>query len=138
MSKKEIIHEGVVEEVCDHKVVVKFISNHACNDCHAKGFCSVPVSEEKCLEVTTSEKSFMTGEKVRIILAQSHGFRAVFLAYLLPFILVFSILIILYTLTHNEAFSGILSLTVLFPYYLVLWRFRNTLTKKFNFRIMKS
>jgi sigma-E factor negative regulatory protein RseC len=137
MSGKEIVHEGVVEEVGDHRVVVKFISNPACSDCHAKGFCSVPASDDKHLEVTTPGKSFITGEKVRIILSQSHGFSAVFLAYLLPFILVISILFILYTLTHHEALSGISSLVVLLPYYLVLWRFRNNLGKKFNFRIRK-
>ncbi len=137
MSGKEIIHEGIIEKVGDHRVVVKFISEAACSDCHAKGFCSVPASGDKHLEVITPEKSFTTGERVRIILSQSHGFSAVFLAYLLPFILVISILLILYTLTHHEALSGISSLVVLFPYYLVLWRFRNTLGKRFNFRIRK-
>ncbi len=137
MSGKEIIHEGIIEKVGDHRVVVKFISNPACSDCHAKGFCSVPASDDKHLEVITSEKSFTTGENVRIILSHSHGFSAIFLAYLLPIILVISILFILYTLTNHEALSGISSLAVLFPYYLVLWRFRNTLRKRFNFRIRK-
>jgi len=137
MSGKEIIHEGVVEEVGDHRVVVRCISNPACSDCHAKGFCSVPASDDKYLEVITPGKSYTTGEKVRIILSHSHGFSAVFLAYLLPFILVISILLILYTLTHHEALSGISSLAVLFPYYLVLWRFRNNLGKRFNLRIRK-
>jgi len=138
MTDKEISHDGVVEEVRDHKVVVKFTSNPACGDCHAKGFCSITAAEEKCLVITTPEKSFRSGDKVRIILAQSHAFRAVFYAYLLPFIFVLSILFILYTLTHNEALSGILSLTGLFPYYLILYRFRNYLSKEFHFRIMKS
>lgn len=137
MSDKEIVHEGIVEEVGNHRVVVKFISNPACSDCHAKGFCSVPASGDKHMEVITPEKSFIIGEKVRIILSQSHGFSAVFLAYLLPFILVISVLLILYTLTHHEALSGISSLSILVPYYLVLWRYRNTLRKRFNFRIRK-
>ena len=137
MANKEIIHDGIVEEVRDHKVVVKFISNTACGDCHAKGFCSVPATEEKSLVVTTRKNSFMTGEKVRIVLAQSDGFRAVFLAYIMPFLFIFLILAIVNALTHNEALSGILSMAILIPYYLILWRFRNSLEKEFNFRIMK-
>ena len=138
MSNREIIHDGFVEKVGDHKVVVRFISNPACGDCHAKGFCSVPGTEEKCLIISASDKSFTTGEKVRIVLSQSRGFRAVFLAYVLPFILVCCTLFTLFSLTHNEAISGLSSLAILLPYYLVLSRFRNHLAKEFNLRIMKS
>jgi len=137
MSNKEITHEGVVEEVMDHTVVVKFISSPACGNCHAKGFCSVPEKEENNLEVPVSGKIFTNGEKVKIVLAQSHGFRAVFLAYIMPFLFVFLVLAILNALTHNEPLSGILSMSVLIPYYLILWRFRNRLEKQFNFRIKK-
>jgi sigma-E factor negative regulatory protein RseC len=138
MSNREIIHEGVIEKIGVQKVVVKFISNPACGDCHAKGFCSVPEADEKRLVISASDKSFTTGEKVRIVLSQSHGFRAVFLAYVLPFLLVCGTLFILFILTHKEAVSGVLSLAILLPYYLILSQFRNRLAKEFNLRVMKS
>jgi positive regulator of sigma E activity len=138
MSSKDATHNGVIAEVRDYNVVVKFISAPACGDCHAKEFCSVPEAEEKCLVISASDNSFRTGEKVRIVLSQSNGFRAIFLAYVLPFIMVCCTLFILFTLTHNEPISGIFSLAILLPYYLILWRFKNYLAKEFNLRIMKS
>ncbi len=137
MSGKDVTHDGVIEEVRDHQVVVKFISDPACGECHAKGFCSIPGKNEKSLEVSASGMDYTTGEKVKIVLARSHGFKAVFLAYIMPFLIVFIILAVLNTLTHHEALSGILSITSLIPYYLILSGFRNRLEKQFNFRILK-
>ena len=137
MSNKVITHDGVVEEVRDHRVVVKFSSNPACGDCHAKGLCSIPGNNEQNLEIPVTGIRFSSGEKVKIILSREHGFKAVFLAYILPFLFVLLFLLVLNCLTHNEALSGVLSITILVPYYYILWKFRKKLAKQFNFRITK-
>ncbi|MFC2152872.1 SoxR reducing system RseC family protein, partial [Bacteroidota bacterium] len=60
-----------------------------------------------------------------------------FLGYVLPFILVLSLLIVLTTITENEAVAGISALAILVPYYLILFLLKDKIRKKFTFTINK-
>jgi sigma-E factor negative regulatory protein RseC len=137
MSGKEIIHEGIVQEVQNDHIIVQFISHPACSSCLVRNHCSLSDAEVRNLEVPASGKSYTTGEKVLITLGQSQGFRAVFLGYFLPFILLIMILIILLELTHNEVISGLISLSCLVPYYLILWMMKGRVSESFKFRVLK-
>jgi sigma-E factor negative regulatory protein RseC len=138
MSGKEITHEGIVQEVSDNNITVRFVSQPACSSCNIKESCALADSEARNLEVGSQDKSFQAGEKVNIILSQSHGFRAVFLGYILPLIVVFLSLILLLKLTNNEALAGLGSISVLIPYYIILWLLKGVIKKKFKFRLVKS
>jgi sigma-E factor negative regulatory protein RseC len=138
MSGKEITHEGIVQEVRDDHVVVSFITQPACTSCSIKNSCSLAKSEIKQLEVPASGIIYQAGEKVQISIGQSHGFRAVFLGYILPFIIVFVSLVILLKLTKNEPLAGIISISSLVPYYLLLWFTRDLINKSFKFKLLKG
>jgi sigma-E factor negative regulatory protein RseC len=138
MSGKEITHEGIVQEVRDDHVIVSFISQPACSSCNIKNICSLAEREGKSIEVPTSGKSYQAGEKVFIVLSQSHGFKAVFLGYILPFLIVIISLVILLKLTNNEALAGLFSISSLVIYYLVLWILRRMVNASFTFRLIRS
>lgn len=138
MSGKEITHEGIVSEVRDDHVVVSFVSQPACSSCKIKNSCSLSDSEIKNLEVPVSGKSYQRGEKVTVGLSQSLGYRAVFLGYILPFLIVFISLVVLTILTNNELLAGLISLFMLVPYYLVLWMIRGVINDSFRFRLLKG
>jgi sigma-E factor negative regulatory protein RseC len=138
MSGKEITHEGIVQEVRDDHVIVSFISKPACSSCNIKNICSLAEREGKSIEVPTSGKSYQAGEKVFIVLSNSHGFKAVFLGYILPFLIVIISLVILLKLTNNEAFAGLLSISSLVIYYLILWILRKMVNASFTFRLIRS
>ncbi len=135
MQSKTITHEGVVEGIKNNKVLVRFTRNSACSDCHAKGICSVSDQENKALEFNDPSGSFRKGEKVQIILTQSSGFRALSLGYLLPFLIVLLSLILLTILSFPEGISGLLSLSLLVPYFLLLKLLRRKLDKSFTFSL---
>jgi sigma-E factor negative regulatory protein RseC len=78
---------------------------------------------------------FSVGDPVLLKVDQSSGPRALFLGYLLPFLLVTLTLVLAYTLTGDEPFSGLLSLFMLAPYYFVIYLFRDQLKDKFTFGI---
>jgi sigma-E factor negative regulatory protein RseC len=138
MSGKEITHEGIVQEVRDNNVIVSFVSQPACSSCNIKNSCSLAEIEVKNLEVSTAGKLYQAGEKVLVILSQSHGFKAVFLGYILPFLIVLASLVILLKLTNNEALAGLISIFSLLPYYLILWMLRGKINESFKFRLLKS
>jgi len=136
-QSKSIEHKGRIDSIHGNKINVSFLAMSGCASCHAKGICSAADMQEKSVEVTDYTNQYNIGEEVNITLKQSLGFRALFLGYVLPFILVLSILISLTALGFNEAVAGLGALSVLFPYYLILFLLRNKIRKKFTFTINK-
>ena len=81
---------------------------------------------------------FKIGDKVLIIGNSSIGSQAILIAFFYPFILLFCTLFIIYSVTSDEVLSGILSLTTLIPYYIILYFLKSKLKKKFEFSIKKT
>jgi sigma-E factor negative regulatory protein RseC len=134
---KSIEHKGRIETIDGNKINVNILAMSGCASCHAKGVCTASDMQEKIVEVFDFTNQYQVGEEVNVVLKQSLGFRALFLGYVLPFLLVFFFLIVLTVFTNNEAISGIGSLSVLVPYYIVLFLFKDKIRKKFTFIINK-
>jgi sigma-E factor negative regulatory protein RseC len=131
----EISHKGIIKEFSKKGIIVGIIAESACATCHAKGACSASDMTEKEIEIDHDEGEFQVGQHVVVTGKTSQGFKALFLAYLLPFILVMAVLIVSSNFTGNEGLSGLLSLGILIPYYLILYLFRNRLKRSFDFEI---
>lgn len=131
----EITHKGIIRKLSEKKIIVSIISESACASCHAQGACSASDMKEKEVEITHFEGDFKLGQAVTIVGKTTQGFKALFLGYLLPFVLVLSTLIISTSLQISETKGGLLSLAVLVPYYALLYVFRNQIKKSFEFEI---
>ncbi len=136
-NSKSIEHKGRIDSIDNNKINVSFIALSGCASCHAKGVCTVADMQEKSVEVIDYTNQYQLGEEVNVTLRQALGFRALFLGYVLPFILVLTLLIVLSAATHNEAIAGIGALAVLLPYYSLLFILRDKIRKKFTFTINK-
>ncbi|HAF28566.1 MAG TPA: Fis family transcriptional regulator [Bacteroidales bacterium] len=136
-NTKSIEHKGRIESIDGNKINVNFLAMSGCASCHAKGVCSAADMQEKSVEVFDYTNQYTMGEEVNVILKQSLGFRALLLGYVLPFILVLFILIVLTAITDNEAIAGLSALSVLVPYYLILFLLKDKIRKKFTFAIHK-
>lgn len=132
-----IEHKGRIDSIDGNKINVNFLAMSGCASCHAKGICSAADMQEKSVEVFDFTNQYKVGEEVNVILKQSLGFRALFLGYVLPFILVLLVLIILTAVTENEGIAGLSALLVLAPYYLILFLLRDKIRKKFTFTLNK-
>ena len=138
MRKSNIIeHCGIVESIENNVVRINILSASACSSCHLKGACGAAETENKIVEVFNPEIFFSVGEQVNVIAEESLGFKALFYAYLLPFIIVISTLIITSFFSSSEALIGFLSLFVLVPYYAVLSLYKGKFKKMFTFRLQK-
>ena len=129
-----IEHKGVVEKTEGDCITVKITSQSACAACHAKSACTISGSTDKFIDVYSSQK-LEPGNEVMIIGTQGQGFKAAWLAYVLPVILVMATLIITYAVSGNEVLSGIMALAILIPYFLVLKRINDGLKRTFSFNI---
>ena len=132
---KNIEHEGIVTDIRDGIADIRIVQYSACSGCHIKSACTVADKKEKIVEVPYNDMEIKIGDKVLIVGSNTIGTKAVLIAFLYPFILLFCTLFIIYSITSDEALSGIASLTVLIPYYVLLYFFKNKLKKKFEFSL---
>ncbi len=129
-----IEHEGIVQKSDNKSVTVIISSESACSGCHAEGFCSLSGKEDKIIDIPGSY-NVEPGQNVTVLMKKSMGYSAVMLGYVVPFILVIVMVIILGSMSLPELITGLGSIAVLVPYYLLLWLFRKRINNNFRFTI---
>lgn len=136
-NKDTFVHAGIISKINSDSVIVTLEQNIHCESCHAKGSCGVSESSAKEIEVPNSSDVFKINEHVNVILKKALGLKAVFWAYVFPFILMFSTLIIASNFL-KEWLAGLLSLFILIPYYLMLYSLKTRLKSSFKMSILKT
>jgi sigma-E factor negative regulatory protein RseC len=138
VSKQEVSHSGIVQEIsADGKIKVSIISKANCISCQLNKSCSASDTKEKIIEVDNYFGVLNIGETVDVSLKESAGFKALFIGYVLPFIILFITLIIMTKISDNELIAGVVSLLTLVPYYFALYLLQNVIKKEFSFFINK-
>jgi len=138
VSQKNIIkHNGIVTKVSAHSIFVRLIDNTNCAGCNAKASCGVSKDTTKDIEVLDRINTYALHEVVSLTMKNELGLKAVFLAYVLPFMILFLSLIISLQLL-KEWQAGLLSIFMLFPYFLIIYLLKNTLATTFSISINKQ
>ena len=133
---EEVSHKGRISSVSDGKVTVEILSESACSACHAKGVCSMGESARKEIEVKVRNSgSYVEKQEVEVLLSSTVGHKAVWIAYVLPLILLVTFILLPLSLGASEGASALCGAAVTAIYYLVLYLFRNRLGSKWEFRI---
>ena len=135
--EKHIEYEGTIASICGRRMIVRIVASSACAGCVANGYCITAGNKEKDISIEGFSGDFISGEKVKVVMRQSLGFRALCIGYMLPFVVALLSLIIAYQITGNELFSGISALLAIAPYYLIIKIFSRKIEKKFRFSIQK-
>ena len=139
MNSLECIEQkGIIKEVSNNKVMVTLTSFSSCAHCHSKSTCAISEQEEKEFEIQTNTHNLKPGEEVIIEMKKNLGLKATLLAYIAPFVLLLISLIVFTSLGFNDLFSGIISLLILIPYFLILYFRRNALKKNFSLSLRKE
>jgi positive regulator of sigma E activity len=129
-----INHDGIVLKNEGNSVFVSISSASACSGCHAEGTCSMSGKEEKIIEVR-GRYEVNNGDHVTILMKQSMGYAALFLGYIIPVLVVIILLFSLITAGVPELASGLASIVILIPYYIILYFFRKRINEKFTFTL---
>lgn len=136
MADKTITHPGYIKTIKDKKAEVVIISKSGCASCQINKSCGVSDMAEKIIEVElTAEQNYKVGDNVTVIMKQSQGNWAVLLGYVFPFLVVLIGLITFTNLGYDQAISGLISLSLMIPYYAIIYLLRNTLKKNFSYQI---
>jgi sigma-E factor negative regulatory protein RseC len=131
---KYIEHEGIVTNKTDHSVTVTITTVSACASCQEKGACTMADKKDKIVDIK-GNYNVKKGDLVTVLMQQKLGLPALILGYILPLVLVITSLVLLLSLSINEALSGLISILILLPYYIILRIFRRQIDKKFTFAL---
>jgi len=134
----EIKHPGIVKKITDSGLEVQISPQTACSGCHSKSHCSIAELEEKIIQVTGSSDMFSRGEHVSVVMKESLGMKAVFFAYVLPVIILIFLLIPGVIFQLRDLYLGLVLLTGIIVYYVILYLLRHQLQKKFTFTVKKQ
>jgi positive regulator of sigma E activity len=135
-NKDVFTHKGYISRIKASSVIVALEPNLDCASCHARGACGAMGASDKKIEVYHSDISLNLNEEVEVYLKKTTGLKAVFWAYIFPFILMFLTLVIA-SLFFDEGIAGLLSLFILLPYYLTLYFLKDKLKTPFRVSILK-
>ena len=157
-----IKHDGIIIALNeDGTALVRIVQTSACAACKAKAMCASAESAEKGMTVVLlgesapqnasvfgdpakamrregERRGFAVGDTVEVMVQQKMGWKAVVLAYLLPFFVMLAVMFIGNAIwAVREEILGTQPLCAMAEYYLVLGMFKDKLQKEFSFTARK-
>jgi len=135
MNSEEISHKGRIVAIDPQFTTVEIISESACSACHASGLCGISEAKTKAIQIPTTVGPWSVGQEVDVLLKRGMGFKAVWLSYVIPLIVLLAVLLVLVQLGVKELVSGLIALGATALYYFILWLFRNKLRNEYSFYI---
>jgi sigma-E factor negative regulatory protein RseC len=128
-------HSGYISKLKGDSVIVSLDENPNCDRCRAKSVCGISDAPNKEVEIFQAAGSFKPKQRVEVVLKKSLGHKAVFWAYIFPFLLM-----VLTLLTASmflvEWMAGILSVAILGPYYLLIYALSDYFKKTFRISLV--
>ena len=132
----EIRHKGKIIEITPEFTSVEIISESACGACHAKAMCAMAETEAKIIQLPTSGwTERKVGDEVVVALKASMGHKAVWLAYVVPLIVLVAGLFGGLRI-FDELGAGLFSIALVALYYLILYCFRKKLNNEYIFYLI--
>ena len=142
MARERIEHEGRVVAVDKDYISVEIVNKSACASCHAKGVCGASDEAVKVVEIaqdlSTLAADYQVGETVNVVMSPAMGTQAVWLAYVVPLIVLMAAILVFSLCGAGELLMGLGSLGAVALYYLGVFLFRNRISKIFIFSIEKQ
>ena len=135
-----IKHDGIIIALNeDGTALVRIVQTSACAACKAKAMCASAESAEKEMTVVLlGDEQWAVGNEVEVMVQQKMGWKAVVLAYLLPFFVMLAVMFIGNAIwAVREEILGTVALCAMALYYLVLGMFKDKLQKEFSFTARK-
>ena len=143
-----IKHDGIVIAVNgDGTVRVRIVQTSACASCKAKAMCASAESKENEI-LAIGDGLLAVGDEAEVMVQQKIGWKAVLLAYILPFVVMMAVIVLGNQAIrllgaeamgkNGEAIIGTAALCAMGVYYIVLGFFKDKIQKDFSFTARKK
>lgn len=138
MAVPELSHIGKIVDIAPDFITVEIVAESACASCHASGLCGTLDATHKAITVPATLGDWQIGQEVQVFLKRSMGFKAVWLAYTIPLVVLLAVLLGLNNAGIGELASGLAAIGAVGVYYFVLWLFRDKLRNEYSFYIKEK
>ncbi len=128
-------HIGLVTDCSNNRLKISLVGS-GCSACH-KSLCMLGDSKAKEVQIPSPKTGFIVGDEVLVRINPSSGYKAVFLLYLLPFLLMLISIIVMQNLGYHESIAGVTSLLILAPYFLVVYSLRKQIGSQCHIDVIK-
>lgn len=136
---ESISHTGTITAVGKGTIEVAVRPEGACGSCHARTVCGASGNEDRKMTVPViNSADFSEGETVEVSIEKTMGVKAVLLAYVTPFVIMFAVLLIMLQTGFSELSAGISALAAVALWYMVLGMLRRKLDKEIIFKVHKT
>ena len=133
-----IRHNGVVLSIKGEIARVQIVQSSACSACKARNMCMSSDSRQKEMDAVMLEPMTI-GDRVEVEVREHLAWKAVLLAYIMPFIVMMAVIALLdFATTWSEAVVGSIALFAIALYYICLSFFKDRLQKQFTFTARKT
>ena len=132
-----IRHSGIVTDADAQTVRVRIVQAGACASCKAKAMCTSAESQEKTIECQADGEVYHVGEQVEVMVEERLGWKAVWLAYILPFFILLLSLFVLNRFVKDEAVTGLVALCAAALYFALLAMAGKRLQQTFSFHVCR-
>ena len=138
-KKKSVDHKGTIIEITENNIRVEIINKSMCAACHAKGFCTTGDTKDKIIDVAYFNRGeYSVGDSVVVTMRRSMGFKAVWISYVIPLLILLIFLLTLHSLGFGELLAGLSSVLAVGVYYLAVYLLRDRISTDFVFTIAKN
>lgn len=138
MAAAEISHIGKIVDIAPDFITVEIVAESACATCHAAGLCGTADATHKAISVPATVGDWKVGQEVQVLLKRSMGFKAVWLAYAIPLVVLMAVLLGLNSAGVGDLASGLAAIGAVGVYYLFLLLFRDRLRNEYSFYIKEK
>ena len=133
---EKVSHEGIVTNIKGDDVEIKILSKSACVSCNIKNACNMSEMQEKIITIAAPKnKELSVGQEVKVSIALGQANKAVIFAYVIPSIILISMIFILNFFKIDEGINALISIGTLVPYYLILFLFKDKIKRNFEYEI---
>ena len=133
--EEHVSHPGVVVGIGEQDLDIEILSASSCGSCGIKSACGVSEMKEKRITVPKpTNKEFIVGQPVSIVMSAKQGNKAALIAYGVPTLIIVTLTVVLSSHIKEwlAALAGIGALAV---YYVVIYFFRDKLRNDFTYDI---
>ena len=129
-------HDGLVTKVGTGKVTVSISATSACASCEAHSKCGFAESKDKTLDIPAEDwERYSVGDRVNVHIDESRGLQAVWIAYVLPALLMLAVIIGLSIMGLPEWVVIISTFLILACYTGILVLRRRHISKRFTLTV---
>lgn len=129
----------MVESVGGDCIKVRIVQTSACVSCKVAGHCHASDKKDKTVDVYGAGMSGLNvGDEVLVVASENTGWFAVALSFILPFIILVTVLFAVLAVSGNELVVALSCLFSLVPYFVLLYFLRDKIRKRISFTIERN